>query len=563
MLAFTISIFYLFDLFPFTLPFTPDSEFYWSLGSFGNELVSRTPWPAYYWTKTVLIAPQYYLSSIISPIETFKLIQLIQVLVIYYSLGRIIKPESKSLFNRYLLFFLIVFNSIIFWFRGNTYATGLAQTLIVLYITLLFNLINDSARYRNVIVGSLGFLLGTFLFLNPIICSVMGLISVIIYFVINGKVNYPLNKCITMILIYLFSICFSIGFWLCISESIFPGLKWFQTTIFYARNIKSSDFSSDQGIQILFTDPSIALIAIFSLVCLLIINLPKFKGTFLRFISIFHFLFFAFFLIDNLILNGSLLESSYYSALMWPTIALIYGCLILELLKSPDLRGRFSLQKFVILFIIAIYIIIGTLSVPKISQVFLMILGLIFLILLVISINQLRVPSNSKHANIYQMVLSLLILMTVQIFQNADSNFESLVTRHDYRIEFANESNRRLLERYIEIEHWVITNSGKDQKLLVWVEPGQDLVGYASMHLWGPNSISSGSFISAGEIASLSTSSPAGFISYFRNAKSFELFVESLPSSINAETSLCKEEKGSDINTGFKVCLTFFKSDGS
>jgi len=485
-----------------------------------------------------------------------------QVLVIYYSLGRIIKPENKSFLSRHLLFFLIVFNSVIFWFKGNTYATGLAQTLIFLYIALLFNLFNTSSRHQNAIVGSLGFLLGSFLFLNPIICLVIGLITVIIYFVMIGKVNYVLNKCIAIILVYLLGICFSIGFWLRISESIFPGLNWFETTIFYARNIKSSDYSSDQGIQILFKDPSIALIAIFSLASLLIIKRPEFKGTFLRFISILQLLFFATFLIDNLVLNGSLLESSYYSALMWPATVLFYGCLVLALLKCLDPHDHFSLQKFVILLIFAVYFIIGTIDVPKMSQASLLAVGLILLTLLAISINQLRIQSNFKHSAPYKMVLSLLILITVQIFQNADSNFESMVIRHDYRIEFSNEDNMRLLERYIEIERWVIANSGKDQKLMVWVEPGQDLVGYASMHLWGPNSISSGNVISSGEIASLSTTSPAGFVSYFRNAELFELFLESLPSRIKAETSLCREEKGPDRNSGFKVCLTYFNFDG-
>jgi hypothetical protein len=553
-----ISFFFGFSLYSFSEPFTPDSEFYWSLGNFGNEIVSRSPWPAYYWTKTVLIAPQFYLSGFLSAIHVFMFIQLIQIFMIYAAVSLLSKYEKIDLPRKHIIFFVIIFNSIIFWFRGNTYTTGLAQALLYLYLVILYVTQRDFEKSSKRLTFGFGFLLATFLFLNPIIFLLSIIVTITfhllhIYRIRQVSLSYIFNAAI-----FVFGVLLSVIFWLYISADIFPGLNWFQTVMYYSMAIDTSDFSTRKGLLILIADPSVFFLLILALIGLVVLLLKKYRGTFLRFIAGIHLQLVLILVCDKLLLNGSLLESPFYSALVMPSASFLVAGIAVELLRELPLNTINSYRPFAVIVILCLYFFTGTINVGRLSSLTLLALGVSFFCLSTFSLGQVMSRFDFKHSSVARYSALLGVLVLTQVFQNADSRFDGNVLRRDYRIELASSENQNLLTEYLRVQKWVVENTLNEEKLLVWVEPKENLVGYASMQLWGPNSLSSGYKISQGEKDSLMVTLPDAFVSYFRNPLAFREFLQSLPANSDPNSSKCRNFPRTDDAFAFTVCLTYF-----
>jgi hypothetical protein len=553
-----ISFFFGFSFYSFSPPFTPDSEFYWSLGNYGNEIVSRAPWPAYYWTKTVLIAPQFYLSGLLSAIHIFVFIQLIQIFIIYTAVSLLSKYEKIDLPRKHIIYFVIIFNSIIFWFRGNTYTTGLAQALLYLFLVLLYITQRDFEKSSKRLIIGFGFLSATFIFLNPIIFLLLIIVTITFHLLHIYEIRQVSLKYILNVASFVFGTLLSVMFWLYISADIFPGLNWFQTVKYYSTAIDASDFSTRKGLLILIADPSVFFLLILALIGLVVFVLREYRGTFLRFIGGVQLQLVLILVFDKLFLNGSLLESPYYSALVMPSASFLVAGIAVELLREIPLSRINSYGPFSVIVIMCLYFFTGMINVGRLSSITLITLGFFFFCLSIYSLRKDMSRFYFNHSRIYSYFALLGILVLTQIFQNADSRFNGNVLRLDYRIELASSENQNLLTEYLRVQKWVIENTLKEEKLLVWVEPKENLVGYASMQLWGPNSLSSGYKISQAEKDSLMVTSPDAFVSYFRNPLAFREFLQSLPAKSDPKISKCRKFPRTDDAFAFTVCLTYF-----
>jgi hypothetical protein len=104
---------------------TPDSEFYFSLGSFGSAVTDRAPDDYYYWTKLGVVLPLRALASFLPPLVALDVLHTILTVIVAGSAYAVART-GWSRPGASLAAAFATLNTVVVGFIGDPYAAGTA-----------------------------------------------------------------------------------------------------------------------------------------------------------------------------------------------------------------------------------------------------------------------------------------------------------------------------------------------------------------------------------------------------------------------------------------------------
>jgi hypothetical protein len=530
----------------FTSSSSPDSEFYFTLASFGNDVVTRSPNPAYYWTRLGQIAPSFYLSKLFGPILGFEVYRWILILVIvncvYFLFLKLSNDKYFALFSA--LFFTL--NTTIMYFIGNTYVTGsvIAALTVNICSNILANLVNS--RFKYFLFSLSGISLGWVLMLYPY-ALYLGLTSTfflgVYYNFIYKKRRTEFFKSMTLILI---TFTFSFGFFLILGKLLFPELSWLDTYIYYYQAINPADFGVE-NYKFLVFDTSYYLVYLTLILCVILFRFKKIYFPLLLTLT---------FVIPAIIWvyysEGSNFYFRIFSSFLWPSllISLIY---ILMHVYSINFNSVFyGLSLISSSYITLVFFGHLQLDLDIRARYIILFMFISFLVLYIFySLTKTFGPRK-------RIILILCVGVFIQLFQNSApfGPFPKISTS-SYAYSYKKSDIKKRYEVGLDIQKWVIRNTSEFDRLMIWTEPNQDLISYAAFQLWGPNSIDNSNLISDYGINSLKQVQPNKVIVYYIEDNALTAYIDSILSiNIEFEKLICSNYPNvSKPLNQIKVCL--------
>ena len=527
----------------FSKPYTPDSQFYLSLGLYADEVTSRAPWPAYFWTKTSLIAPMHFLLDSMGIANGFKLFKLLILAILITPIIIFFFKKFQDNFIGLAVASVVAFNSVVITFLGATYSTIIGVVLLIgLQIGLLHH-INSQEKKIHLFIGGtfLGAILSTLLFGNPTYFIIGNLIVLAFIVWLTLYLRTKLLSAFKLLGVGVISFTIVTFAWLQVSTKIFPGLNWWETVIFYAKNLNSKDYTLPNQFEIFLSNPSLYFIAAMQTVGLIILWLGPKKVSFsLSMSSFFLTLCNSYFLFSAFIIGSNVLEVDFYNALLWGPGLILFVLFLAEIfLKSGHIAAIFAT-------------LITSYTSGRILSGFsnALLLRILFFFFVVTSAWLIFTTFVSRKSLKTWVSISLILIFvsTPQILQGS--------RLYPYGTAYSSYSLKNYFEEFSRAQGYVLDQTFPNDRVMVWVEPKTDLVTFAAGQLWGPNSASHDTFLSERDKNNLKASHPTAIASYFVNLSELEIFKNSLRSSgWNIRNQRCSNFKATEISNRFTICL--------
>jgi hypothetical protein len=536
--------------------FTPDSEFYLSLMVFGNDLVEKVANPSYYWTKSAQVIPEHLISSIFGWEYGLQIVQFIKLFAIAFSSFVIFFSTRSNFLIAFTFVSFLTLNGTMLTMLGNTYVTATALTILTVFYAIM-KLFLDSTENKNrkhfISVSIISAVLTFSLFIYPLLTFNLLIIfaSYILYSVIINVRSILYHLRVLLILGVTAGTTFSLL--LFITKSEFPKQNWLGTIMFYVNNLNPGDYSNDNKYSVLFGDFSLLVIGTGAFISIyVILNRQNFTpNTFCVATSQVLLILFALFQIE--FLDSAALEASFISAFYWVPSLLITCLYLIEVVPE----NSFTRLKTILF----IWIVFG-------SFVFLRFLSdhffknysySIMINVVLISVVVLLVFFQRKFffgkSFSLQMLFALFIYLSFAHFQNSRELSNSAIGRIPY---FSSSEDREPDEArgHIILEKALLSQLNGEEKAVVWTPPGSNLVTYAAMHFWGPNSISLGKVISLGEANYYKVVRPEKLFIYVSYRDEGSDFLKSLESN-GIRYSLAHSIRSFDTNGVVFYTLTY------
>lgn len=480
---------------------TPDSEFYFSLGSFGSEVTDRAPIPSYFWTRLTMLLPLRVLNNFVNPLTAFEIYRLSLIFIIVTSVYLLLKNLNNLNMVSGAGSLFVALNSTILFSVGDTYVTGTAIAYSTLFLYLLIScMIAPKKYFRRYIC--IGVVLSLLLFALPM-SFVLGILTLSIsfwYFVYRMK-SEVLNFVSRMLLVVLGAIG-TYQLMIFGGALIFPKLNWFTTVKFYATTLNPRDYASPNVELWLPTRYSLLVVPIvistlvfatfqkqlryYSNVALLVLVPALCISCYSAFVA-----------------GGNMLEVNSYTSLLWPYILV---ALLLVIPKTLKVDNTFYGIVFV-LFTIIVSVFFGSRIWSISSPVALLVCGTGLLCGFFVT------SFNSTLKLVPSFILVTVMFSVFPILQNGEPVSKGLA-RFSPAAAYIQTDTEMLAKRSIEIERWVLKNTSENDKLFVWVNSPDNGRLAAAMQLWGPNSLGRGLVLSQWELLNLSVHKPNKIVIY-------------------------------------------------
>jgi hypothetical protein len=542
--------------------FTPDSEFYLSLLVFGNELVEKVVNPAYYWTKSAQIIPEHLLASAFGWEYGIQISQFMKLLTLAIASFIIFYSTRRNVLVALTFVSFLTLNGTILTMLGNTYVTATALSILTLFYMVLKFFVDSSFSNGVKHIISIALISGilTFsLFVYPILAAnlliILGTFVVMLLLTQVKSFKYFLRFFSTAI----FTIGMTFSLLLFITGLFFPNQNWLSTVIFYTKNLNPSDYSSDSKYSVLFGDFSLLVIGVgFVISLLVIVNRKNFtQNTY--FVAFSQISLFLSALLQVQFLNSAVLEASFISAFYWIPSLLIISLYFIE--TTPIFS--ISLFKKTLYFVIGLGFfsslrfwtddIFRNSIHSRTINVF-----LVFLILLLI-LYQPKIPFG--RTIFFQIAFTVFVYVSFAYFQNSRELSNSAIGRIPY---FSSTENRGVGEArtHVFVEKAVLAQLKGAEKGVVWTPPGSNLVTFAAMHFWGPNSMSLGNELSPVEANYFKVLRPEKLFVYVSKSDDSVIFLKSLEKNgiqYSMRKSIQSVDAGDNVFYVISYSLKFLK----
>jgi hypothetical protein len=437
----------------------------------------------------------------------------------------------------------VALNSVVITFLGNTYSPIIGVVLLTALQIGILNHLNSQENASHIVVGgiSLGAILSTLLFGNPTYFVIGSLIVLAFIFWLVLYMRAKLLSTFKLLAVGAISFIFITLAWLQVSSKIFPGLNWWETVIFYAKNLNPKDYTSPNQFEIFLSNPSLYFIAAMQIVGLIIIWLgPKKVSSSLSISSFFLTICNVYFVFSAFAIGSSVLEVDFYNALLWAPGLVLFVLLIAETL----LKSKHSA-------LISITLILSYTSGKTLSGISheLLLKILLFLFIITSAFLIFMTFKSKKSLKTWTSVpMIFLFVSTPQILQGSHL--------YPYGAAYSNYSLKNYFEEFARAQGYVLDGTNPKDRVMVWVEPKSDLVTFAAGQLWGPNSVSHDTILSEWDKNNLKVSQPTVVASYFVNLPQLEKFQNSLRNSgWNYRNQKCSNFKATEISSRFTICL--------
>jgi hypothetical protein len=480
---------------------TPDSEFYFSLGSFGSEVTDRAPTPAYYWTRLTMLLPLRALNNFVNPITAFEIYRFLLIFIIVAAVYLLLKNLNNSNMVSGAGSLFVALNSTILYSVGDTYVTGTAIALSTLFLYLLVSCMIAPKKYFGRYI-CIGVVLSLLLFANPV-SFVLGILtlSIAFWYFVHQMKREILNFVSRVSLVILGSIG-TYQLMIFGGALTFPMLNWFTTVKFYATILNARDYASlNIGLWLptrysLLVVPIVISTLVFAIFQKQLRNYSK--VSLLVIVPAICYLCYSTF-----VMGTNMLEINYYTSLLWPYLLV---ALLLVIPKALKIENTFHGMVLVVL-IVTVSVFLGSRNWTLSSLISLLVcgIGIICCFFVTTFCSTLKL--------VPKFVLVTVMFLVFPILQNGEPVSKGRLPRVTPANAYIQTDTEMLAKRSAAIEQWVLNNTSESDKLFVWVN-SSDGIYPASMQLWGPNSLGQGLVLSEWELSNLSVVKPNKIVIY-------------------------------------------------
>ena len=521
---------------------TPDSEFYLSLGAFSDDVTDRAPTDLYYWTKLGIILPARFLAYVLNAsaaLDAFHFLLLALVVGASYRAARIGFPRSMAC----VAALFISLNTVFLGFLGDPYATGAAMTgLTVLYsCALVWLLERDAGGWGAPAV--LGCVCAWLVMVNPY-AALLGGVGLLGLVLANLPVvaRVPRLGLIASAAALVVSFAVSMAAFLALGGMMFPGLEWFETLRSFSSSADPSVWAEDDWTW-LATETSLLVPTVAAMVALVALwrdprsALARSGAALAGLVPLFALGF-------KLETGSNVLETSMYSALLWPSALLGVVAGIASL--TSGWRSS-SLGYLLIVLCPAAWMFAGRWSGTATPTTAGVITGGVCLIVGVTMISSGDRGAGQPHmtpstgAATLGLIPLLVLGVLFQFLQNGRPVYlESIHPRVEYEAAYNENSSGATVERDLAVQSWLIEQTRSSDRVLVWAE--WPFITAAAMQLWGPNSAGSAETgLGEAGLAAVQQVKPTIFVTYSGAMSRADAITDELASQWEVSDRQCRD----------------------
>lgn len=468
-------------------PYTPDSEFYYSLGIFGSDITDRALQPAYYWTRLGWILPVHLLVDVFGVSIGFAVWHWILTTLAVAPTFLLVRRVAGALAAG-AASLLMASSTVFIVTTGNTYVISLLLPLMVLVSATSALLAMEDRRWRRVVVASTcGAAIGWIAMTNTIAAAYGALIVLVAAAVGIGvrrrwrDLRDWLLSAFALILTLAGTLLVFLGW----GRLVFPDLDWWGTVLYWSRILDSS----------LYRDNSFAWVN----QSVILLSLPVVIGAGVAVLAwrpaqltagarmavtaltASAAAALALALFQEFQLNSAVLQIPTYYPILWGPLLPLAAVLFGVVLGSTFRRGLAAgVATTAVLFFVSI--LVGRVESPIRHIVgwglALCIAGIAAWVLAERASR--RVGGASAVIAVGALAIPVALL---QLFPNSGPS-PGL-----YTAAFNPTPSTALYSLDAEIASWVLRETTPEDTLMVWAYPGQANLSGAAMNLWGPNAV--------------------------------------------------------------------------
>ncbi len=539
-----------------TPPFSPDSEFYFTLGVFGDDVTDRAPNPSYFWTKLGVIAPMRVLFDLFGVGPGWTLYRLLLILLIVGAVYYFAKWAGARRLVSLICSLVVGLNSAVLFSVGNTYFPGTAMAAMFVCLALAARFwLTPTATPWPIGIG-IGLSAAWLLMTNPYSFGLAIATSGIIVLAGTRRRDGWLRAGVVLGTGVL-GLLAGLSLFLIAAQVLFPKLNWVDTVLKTSVGIDYSIFTSADPFTWIPTATSLLVPA--AAILLSVVGVLKQRGAALARLSlVMTATSFVVAVVWALWQGGATMEAQYYNALLWPAALMGLVAFVVQLFAAPVVStriGAVAVAAGAFLVLVPVAHLDVELRVRVIVLVFVAVLALV-----VLAVFRLPVGSGRSRwtRSVAPLAITGLLFVAFQTAQNSQPQSNGISWRIDYATAFEDSVDDVTLERSIEIEAWLISETTPDDKVFVWVDPDVGFISAAALQLFGPNTLTTSFELAPVHLVGLDQSRPDVLATYTFNPDAEQKIADELTSEGYPTTVFACEtfEEYSQDRAEVKVCLS-------
>jgi hypothetical protein len=499
---------------------SPDSEFYASLALFGDDVTSRSE-PAYTWTRLGYIAPVRFLVTTVDPWLGFEIWRVLLIVIIVGSVYALVRMQSTWQLASLMGAFATL-NTVVLSFVGNSYLTGTVMAGILLLVLLGAWPVVGSPRWPWLTVLLSGMVAAWLVMTNPYglllgLSIWIGLRTMRLVVEGAGRWKHLLQD--VAIAASGFAIVFVM--FLIAGFAIFHGRNWFDTYLTWNSQLDYASFIGDsttwqRDIALLLPVLAIAVAVVVAVttrwsrgaVAALIVSVMSVAFTVVYYVFV----------------PGPWLESPTYVAKLWPcalaAVALAFGAM-------AGRRGIGWPGFLLGLLIVPLVIWSGHWSIDLPYAVGVLMALLVLGIVIVAAV--LARGDRAVAAGLVMVVALGSLAVGAQLLQNG-RGLLGTYGQFPFRAAYEDFNAEMLMRSKAAAEEFVLANTTRGEKVMIWTDPDRLTAGIAGMQLWGwYNNVPEESSLSPAGVSALTEARPSSIVMYAPQREQIDTFVASLP----------------------------------
>ena len=455
---------------PFTGLDTPDSSFYLSLATYGDEVTDRAPEPSYYWTRVGHIAAMRLPIMLFGPETGFQVYRFF-LLAIIITAAYLILRQFTARSTTIILTSFMALSTVILSYVGNPHhSSGVLPGVLV---AIAAAVLSQRRPWLNGAVA--GAVVGWLIMVSPYGAILAGTLWLALMIHRVATTQRPALLARSALFGFLPALIVVFFAHLQLGRIVFPKMNWLGTYLEWNAKLDYSAYASSEPVWL--TDISLLV----PLSALLVTawawsrnrrSVPAQLALVLGLTTI------GFFFVYAPFMGRISMEAPMYQATIWPPMILALSLAAASYLPQRKLCGNeLSLGA---VSIVIIYIA-GT-TAPG----FTMLMGVaITAITVVIAAFLITKPALGTIGAV------ALLAITGQMLQNSRTDL-GLYYLSPYSWVFNANPNAEKIASMIGVQDWILANTTRDDRILLWVdgpwvEGDRELFAVAGMQLWGEN----------------------------------------------------------------------------
>lgn len=512
-----------------TTAFTPDSEFYFTLGVFGDEVTDRAPVPSYFWTKLGIIAPTRVLFALLGVGAGWTAYRVILLALLIGAIYFMVRWLNGTRLTASLISLMFALNTAFLFWLGNTYFSGAAMVSLTLALVFAAGLWIRRSVSPWALGIQLGLSLAWLVMINPY-AGGLGIVTAGAIMLAGISTRVDIGRVLRAIAGIAIGFLAGLGVFFIAAQILFPRLNWIETVVGTTTSLDYRQYSTPDAFVWISTATSL-LVPVVGICLSISMAVSSRMGLASRLALASSVSSFVFSIIWAWAQGGITVEAQYYAALLWPG-AFIAFALFVASIPASSIRRVVGL--FVATGVFAILALLGHASgdAPVVVVV---------AVAVVVAASAIVVASTRLSVRPWALPVVVLLLSTsMTVAQNYQPQSAGRSTRLPYSRAFVDNSEEVNVERNLAVESWVLGNTTDDDKLFVWVEPETFVTPPAAMQLYGPNSMTSGWDLGEWEKANLINHRPTILVTYAFAPTAVDTIASALRGAgFGAETFAC------------------------